>query len=466
MSYNFLSIGIMGCTINEKYKGLQRGCCETWIPECEHVYIFCGNHQDYSFEKEMIDLSKGKCEFVHLEKVEEDYNSALYKQFLGIAHMMEHNPSKWYAIYGLDNYVHYQKVLDTLSKINMPGPLMVGGAIQCRTLDVQVPFSLGGGGIYVNHEAMMNIFSSWGGSLMQKARSLCEDWVDLCKRYYKLDYLPACDLTMGYYGWNNDIPLIGIRGFYAVDHRGGNPYYVKFSFNPENIIVCHFMSHAQMLEYHNGGEIGVNDARRVINFNYRNVSSTKSDIWEHLPVLREYALKSTTIAEMGVRSVVSTWAFLDGLMESGASCGKKLTCVDIVTPSNIDSVINLAKEVGIEMKFIQSDSAKVELEQVDILFIDTWHVYGHLKRELEAHADKVSRYIIMHDTTVDEWEGESIRCGMNIEQQSRLTGYPVSEITKGLWPAIVEFTETHKEWMVYKRYTNCNGLTILERIRN
>lgn len=30
-------------------------------------------------------------------------------------------------------------------------------------------------------------------------------------------------------------------------------------------------------------------------------------------------------------------------------------------------------------------------EEVDLLFIDTWHVYGHLKRELAAHQARVRR---------------------------------------------------------------------------
>lgn len=55
--------------------------------------------------------------------------------------------------------------------------------------------------------------------------------------------------------------------------------------------------------------------------------------------------------------------------------------------------------------------------QVDLLFIDTWHVYGHLKRELALHAPRVRKYIAMHDTTID-WEvGESIRMEYNILAQ-------------------------------------------------
>jgi len=71
----------------------------------------------------------------------------------------------------------------------------------------------------------------------------------------------------------------------------------------------------------------------------------------------------------------------------------------------------------------------------------------------------------MHDTTVDEWEGETIRLGWNAEEQSKQTGWPVEEITKGLWPAVDEFLRKHEgKWELKKRYFNNNGLTILERM--
>jgi hypothetical protein len=35
-----------------------------------------------------------------------------------------------------------------------------------------------------------------------------------------------------------------------------------------------------------------------------------TDIDEHLPVLRDYASRVGTVAEMGVRSIISTYAFL------------------------------------------------------------------------------------------------------------------------------------------------------------
>jgi hypothetical protein len=43
-----------------------------------------------------------------------------------------------------------------------------------------------------------------------------------------------------------------------------------------------------------------------------------------------------------------------------------------------------------------------------------------------------------------------------------MENYLVSD-KKGLMPAVFEFLETNKEWIVDKEYTNNNGLLILKR---
>jgi hypothetical protein len=43
---------------------------------------------------------------------------------------------------------------------------------------------------------------------------------------------------------------------------------------------------------------------------------TYGDIHEHLPTLMKYAEECDSIIELGVRGVVSTWAFITGLMNT------------------------------------------------------------------------------------------------------------------------------------------------------
>ena len=65
----------------------------------------------------------------------------------------------------------------------------------------------------------------------------------------------------------------------------------------------------------------------------------------------------------------------------------------------------------------------------------------------------------------DEIYGETIRCGMDANRQSIETGIPIDEINKGIWPAIEEFINNNQNWKIKERFTNNNGLTILERIQ-
>ena len=105
------------------------------------------------------------------------------------------------------------------------------------------------------------------------------------------------------------------------------------------------------------------------------------------------------------------------------------------------------------------------IEQTELLFIDTWHVYGHLKKELNRWNQHVTKYIVLHDTTIDGEIGESVRMAMyhNIEQEVLESGLSEEDIRKGLWPAVEVFIIEHPEWKIKERFTNNNGLTILER---
>jgi hypothetical protein len=195
-----------------------------------------------------------------------------------------------------------------------------------------------------------------------------------------------------------------------------------------------------------------------INNKYNQKCSQPSDINEHLPTLYEYAKKVNHITECGVRSVVSSYAFAAGLLGNSKN---RLIQIDLDTNENVRQFGNECLSEGINCTFYHQSDLDCPLEQTDLLFIDTWHVYGHLKREFARWHSYVNKYIIMHDTTVDEWYGETIRMNMNAYQQSLQSGISVEEINRGLWPAIEEFLAIHPEWKIERRYTNNNGLTIL-----
>lgn len=190
------------------------------------------------------------------------------------------------------------------------------------------------------------------------------------------------------------------------------------------------------------------------------------DIMEHLPTLYKYAKECDSVFETGVRGCVSSWAFVLGLLDglTRDTCRKKLFMNDI-DKCDVELLVFLCKKLNIDVGYEWKNNLQLDMknETYDITFIDTWHVYAQLKRELDKFSKITNKYIIMHDTTVDGVYGETIRLGWNAVQQSAMTGFPVEEINKGLWPAVVEFLEKNPEWQLKERFTNNNGLTVLEK---
>lgn len=181
------------------------------------------------------------------------------------------------------------------------------------------------------------------------------------------------------------------------------------------------------------------------------LTETPSDINEHFPTIFKYGSECNHITEMGVRGINSTWGWL-------ASNPKKLVLYDIQDPSTfggqLEDVADTAKHIGTEFEFHLANVLDVEIDETDLLFIDTWHAYKQLTAELKLHSSKVRKYICFHDTTsyatVDEnsyeswgkeWKSEGI----------------------GIWKAIEEFLENNSDWELEHRFTNNNGFTIIKR---
>jgi hypothetical protein len=102
-----------------------------------------------------------------------------------------------------------------------------------------------------------------------------------------------------------------------------------------------------------------------------------------------------------------------------------------------------------DFSFVLADSLSVEIEETDLLFIDSLHVYSQLKKELELHSGKVRKYIGFHDTAtwgfVDEYP-ENDNVG-----------------SVGLIKAIEEFLSLNKNWKIdYETHLN-NGLLVIKK---
>lgn len=204
-------------------------------------------------------------------------------------------------------------------------------------------------------------------------------------------------------------------------------------------------------------------AKTILKTQYQISCSTYSDIFEHVPVLKKLSTECSSVVEIGLRSMVSTWGVLQGLSENPSATAKSYTGIDISSPNvaQLDMAKSLAEGNQIQFNFIQNDSLKAEIASTDLLFIDSLHTYAHLSCELERYCDKVTKYIAMHDTSAPWGDTD------DSEYYGNYSEYPshVDRTKRGLWVAVVDFLEKHPEWRLEERRFNNHGFTVLKRIK-
>lgn len=169
---------------------------------------------------------------------------------------------------------------------------------------------------------------------------------------------------------------------------------------------------------------------------YQDVVSTPSDINQHIPILYEYAKRCNHVTEFGVRDGISTMAFLYANPE-------RLISYDLVRDTEVAMAFKEVRELGKNYDYVIANVLEIEIEETDLLFIDTYHSEIQLDKELNLHSHKVGHYIIFHDVETYGWIGEDGGCG--------------------ILRKILEFLTNHQEWKsVYYTRIN-NGLLILKR---
>lgn len=194
---------------------------------------------------------------------------------------------------------------------------------------------------------------------------------------------------------------------------------------------------------------------------YEYICDQHSDIQRHIPRLRNLALECSSAVEIGIRGMVSSWGILQGLAENQFSNCRYIG-IDIAMPplDSLQLARKLAKENGISYEFWKKNDMTIDIPPVDMLFIDSLHTYCHLSYELEKFAPKVSKYIAMHDTS-EPWGGLD-----DFEYTGNRSEYPkwIDRNKRGLWAAVEDFLARHPEWVLFDRYYDDHGFTVLKRI--
>lgn len=119
----------------------------------------------------------------------------------------------------------------------------------------------------------------------------------------------------------------------------------------------------------------------IMNKQVKKLASTPSDINEHIPTLYEYATRSSHITEFGTRGALSTYTFLNGLDNSQYD-KPILISVDPFRSKEINNVYDESFKTKVTYKFVEASDLEINIDYTDLLFIDSWHCYGQLIREL------------------------------------------------------------------------------------
>lgn len=162
-----------------------------------------------------------------------------------------------------------------------------------------------------------------------------------------------------------------------------------------------------------------------------------SDMNEHCETLRDLASQCEVVADMGSRPLVSTVALLAGEPKKLIACH--------ATEEAVKQVMGVAKRSSeLQAAIQQADSLSVTLPDnvVDLLLLDSEpHTAEHVLAELERHAPKVKRWIVLHDTAT---YGE--------------TG---SDGGPGVLVGIRQYVRANPQWTVMSHTPRNHGLTVL-----
>jgi len=144
----------------------------------------------------------------------------------------------------------------------------------------------------------------------------------------------------------------------------------------------------------------------------------------------KYASRVESVTEFGVYTGLSTTAFIYGKPS-------KVRSYDITDQyiSVLPEIQTCAAELGVDFKFTIGSSLAIEIEETDLLFIDTVHEKDYCLAELNLHHKKAKKFIMLHD--IISWPG--------------------------VLEAAEEFMARNPEWKVYEKDVRECGVLVMSR---
>lgn len=213
-------------------------------------------------------------------------------------------------------------------------------------------------------------------------------------------------------------------------------------------------------------DISTQDPWEITKEKFVHLANHYHETSQHFATFYHFGSKCSRIVEFGVFLAFSSWAWV-------ACKPAFLRCIDVERRpgGEWEAIEDTAPRLGIDFAFEIADTGHGALKQIaeernvpishellikepynlpddtELLYIDSYHSYTHLKAELTIHGAKVKKYILFHDTTTF---GESHSFDGD----------------KGLNYAIDEFLEANLNWEKILKVEYGNGCTVLANKTN
>ena len=164
---------------------------------------------------------------------------------------------------------------------------------------------------------------------------------------------------------------------------------------------------------------------------YEAIVKLPRDIDTHMPKLKELAAKCAHITEFSPKR--------ESLIALATSANAKIVSYNLEASDTTIASLNKLRE-NLDLSIKGTDDV-AEIEQTDLLFIDSKHTAGKLAEELNKYHEKVNRYIVLHFTQKHQEKGE--------------------DGGAGLLTALRVFLRTNPQWSVVYHSELQNGLTVI-----
>jgi len=230
-----LVINVFACATIEKYKNEILKINETWGKRCEELSV-----KVLFFLGEEITEFVGE-KYIYLKNVDNSYESASYKQSLGLRYIYENMYADYIYTCGTDTYLNVDKLVEFLDTLDKSKDLYIGGHGDVRKVgNKNIYFHSGGAGFALTRTALQKIF-----------KTTHEEWKKICVDMNVEYLIPACDVFIGYKSPEYNFDIIKNDFFYGCNYTGHVNHYTccvdKISI--KDIISCHNMTLKDFDEY-------------------------------------------------------------------------------------------------------------------------------------------------------------------------------------------------------------------------